>query len=158
MKGVVGLAVLVGVGAGGWWAFKGVVTHDTHAIPIAFGFPDDRTIEMQAIASMGMTVTEGPKADPKTGKPKWEEWVEEHFELRDAGGARVKLSLVSHSDLIPKHKVLGTPEGYLVGRLEKGTSYTFDYIPKRAEAKRYRHAFTAPAADKEVERVAFETK
>lgn len=155
MRALVGLVLVLAAGAGAWWAVQSVTGHDTFAVPIAFGFTDAETIEMQAVASMGMTVTEPPRVEPVTGKVLWEEWIEEHFEVRDAGGNRVKLALRSSSDMIPKHKIVGTPEGYLTGRLQKGAAYTFDYIPKRLESKRYRYAFTAPDAEWEVERISF---
>lgn len=153
MKLLIGAVVVILVGTGAWWGLQGLVTQDAYSISMAFGFPKEDTIEMQAIATMAMSVTEPPRADPETGKPLWEEWVDQHFDLRDAGGNRVALGLRQTSDMIPKNKVVGTPEGFLRAQLKTGQTYTFDYIPKRLETKRFRCVFTVPSADSPVERV-----
>ena len=86
------------------------------------------------------------------GKVLWEEWVDQHFDLRDHNSVKSKMGMRKHSDLIPPAQVVGTPEGYLICKLKRGQTYSLDYVPKRAEPKRYRHVFVAPDTDIPVSR------
>lgn len=152
MKGkVIALVFVVAVATGGWWAVQTITSDDSFSVQIAFGVPHEGTIELHAVVSMGMTAREGPRIAPN-GKLNWAEWVEEHFDLRTVSGQRLPLALRSSCDVIKPAQVTGTPEGYLFAKVEQGGDYQFDYKPKRAEAKRYRHVFTAPTGDVKVSR------
>ena len=148
---VVALVFVVAVVAAGWWAVQNITSDDSFSVQIAFGVPHEGKIELYAIASMGMTAIEAPRMAPN-GKLRWDEWVEEHFDLRTASGSRLLLSMRSSCDVIKPAQVTGTPEGYLFAKVDQGVNYQFDYKPKRAEAKRYRHVFTAPTGDVKVSR------
>jgi len=152
MKGkgfaLVFVVVLVAVG---WWAVQNVTSEKTFSAQIAFGIPYEGSIEVYVVASMGMTAIEPPRLAPN-GKLRWDEWVEEHFELRTAAGQTVPLTLRSSCDIIKPAEVTGTPEGYLFAKIQQGTNYQFDYKPKRAEALRYRYDFTAPSTDVKLSR------
>lgn len=139
------LFVVVAVGIG-WFLMQKVTSEDTFQVKTAFGIPNEGTIELNVVATMGMTAKEAPRVDEKL-QPKWDEWVQEHFFLTDAAGNSVPIGMRFSSDVIKPAQVMGTPEGYLVAKLKQGTAYQFDYKPKRAEAKRYRYSFTAPNGD-----------
>ena len=156
MKRLLVVLIVMGVVAVGWWAAQTGTQQNVFQVVMAFGFPKDGRIELHAVASMGMTATEPPRLDPSTGRINWAEWVDEHFDLRDAAGKRENIFFKSGSDdVIPVNKVLGAAEGYLFAKVKQGADYTFDYIPKRAEARRFRHTFTAPTGNVPVDRINF---
>jgi len=140
---VIALVFVVAVVALGWWAAQKVTSEDSFSVQVAFGIPHEGSIEVHAVASMGMTALEGPRMAP-SGKLQWEEWVEEHFDLQTESGQPLAFSLRSSSDVITPAQTTGTPEGYLFAVLQQGVRYRFDYKPRRAETKRYRCFFTAP--------------
>lgn len=151
---VVGLVLGGGVLLG-WYGLNSVTTQDSFLVSIAFGFPKDGDIELHGVVSMGMSAQEPPRVDVKTLKPNWDEWVDQHFELRDAANQSVKVYFRTSTDVIPTNKIKGTAEGYFSAKLKQNTAYTLDYIPKRAEPTRFRHAFTAPAGEVGLETPAF---
>jgi hypothetical protein len=90
MKAVVVLGViLVVLGAGIWW----FVMHESmkdmgYWIAAAYGNEDDPNIEMHVLVDLPMVTKDRPDLDAR-GEPLWNEWVQSHFELRDAAGAVV---------------------------------------------------------------------
>lgn len=153
MRGLIGLAI-IGVLAclGMWWVMSEFYKDQGVPVALAMGNPKDGTVEFHAVVAMGMSSTERPRMTLKGGLL-WDEWVDEHFDLRDASGERVPLRFRISSGLIPDHKTGGTPEGYVIGRVKSGVQHDFDYIPRRNESQRYRYTFTAADGDVPMKRV-----
>lgn len=156
MKALVALVVIGGIVClGGWWIMSEATKDPGVPIAIAFGNPKGQEIELHVVVAMGMTSTERPSTNLRTGAVEWGEWVDEHFDLHAESGDKVPLKFRNGSELIPAHKAGGVPEGYLFGKVRPDTKYTFDYIPKAAESKRYRYVFAAPAEPLSIQRVTF---
>jgi len=157
MKKALVLVVVLGGGVVlGWWGLNSVTKQDSFLVSIAFGFPKDGEIELHGIISLGMTAQEPPRLDPKLRGVNWDEWLTQHLQLRDAADQPVKVLYKSGTDVIPANKIKGAVEGYFFARMKQNAPYTLDFIPKRAEPMRFRHAFTAPAEAAQVETPAFQ--
>ena len=154
MKGLVilfGLVLVVGVV--GVWLLHAELSADPGAlIGLAFGNVQDDMIEMHVVVGMGH---EPPRLDDRTGAPLWDEWFDEHYDLRADTGEKVSLRRMGFSSLITQYEARN-PEFFLQAKLRAGVSYTFDYMPFRYEARRYRYSFTAPGAGTPFERRHFE--
>ena len=125
-----------------------------YLIGFTLGNPQDGVVELHMVVSMGMTRTEERRlASGEAGS--WDQWIRDHFELRDDSAQTVGLVLLAHSSLISERQA-HNPEFFLKVKLQAGGTYTLDYIPRRAESKRYRHAFTVPAAGQPFKRVYFD--
>lgn len=156
MRGLVVLGIIGVVGAITSMVLMKKMNEDQGLpIAIAFGNPADNDVEVHVVITMGMKNTEYARVDFDTGTEYWDEWVEEHFELRGDSGDTVSFIRTTHSGLINLQKAGSTFEFFLKGKVQGGENYTFDYIPKRAESRRYRHAFTAPAGEKKMKRYTF---
>ncbi|MCG8409168.1 MAG: hypothetical protein MI923_28525 [Phycisphaerales bacterium] len=125
-------------------------------IAVAFGKPSDDGVEVHVVITLGMKNTEYARVDMDTGTEYWDEWVEEHFELTGESGGPVKFSRTNFSELITAQKAGALFEFFIKGKVQGGENYTFDYIPKRAESRRYRYTFTAPTNSKKMKRYTFE--
>ena len=156
-KGV-GIVLVLLLGAGGWFVVNNITTKDSFQVAMAFGIPDDGAIEMNAIVSLAMEGLDPPRVDPKTMKVLWQEWADQHFDLRDAAGTSVDVFFRKGTErsIIPSGKILGAPQGHLFAKLQQGTDYTFDYVPKKNEDATYQLNFTAPTDDTPVERLVFD--
>ncbi len=156
MKGLIILFV-VGVAACGVivWLTQWGMSDPGIGVALAFGNPDEGTIEMHVAIDMGMPRRERPRANIK-GTLLWDEWVADHFDLRDGNGQPVEITRIGYSMLIPEQKVGGAPEFYLKAVLQGGVSYTFDYIARKADAHLYRRTFVAPADTQQMKRWNFE--
>jgi hypothetical protein len=127
------------------------------SIGIAMGFGDvyKDQIEMNSAVGMGTKQKDPPRSDPISGTIFWEDWVEDHFQLFDGSRQRVDLKRIANSSIIPDRKVGGAgAEFFLSAKLTPGEEYVYEYIPIKAENKRFRHTFTAPAG-KETTRPSF---
>ncbi|MBN2561408.1 MAG: hypothetical protein JXQ75_10810 [Phycisphaerae bacterium] len=156
MKGLIGLAVIGVIGVGlTLWLTVWSASDPGIGIAHAFGEPTDGAIQLHVVVDMGMPIREPPRSNLK-GTVFWDEWVEEHFVLRDDSGEKLEFQRRSSSTLIPDHKAGGTPEFYLMTKVRPGVSYTFDYIPRKAEPLRYRRTFVAPAEGQQMRRQTFE--
>ena len=157
MKGLIGLGIvgLVGVGLV-YWVASWSTSDPGIAIAHAFGNPAEDTIELHVAVYMGPR-TEPPRIDPDLSDLQlWQEWLDEHYQLRDDAGTTVEIERIGHSLLMPAHKVGGAPEFFLKAGLRQGTEYTFDFTPRRAEPNRYRYTFIAPAEGEGIKRKTFE--
>lgn len=120
-------------------------------IGFALGNPQDGVVELHVVISTGMTQT--GDALPAAGSRG--QWIRGHFELRDDSARTVGLVLLAHSSLISERQARD-PEFFLEAKLQAGRTYTLDYIPRRAESKRYRHTFAVPAAGQTFKRAYFD--
>ncbi|HEY3244187.1 MAG TPA: hypothetical protein VGM03_12645 [Phycisphaerae bacterium] len=153
MKALITVLIIVGAVGGGFYLLLAKVNQDPgYAIPVAFGAPAGGEVEMNVAVSMLMPRRE----EPKLGRAGllWDEWVGDHFDLRDAAGTKLPLKRSDFSQLMTERQAGGTPEFFLITKLRPGQSYTFDYIPVMP-APRYRYAFTAPSAAKKAEWLTF---
>lgn len=148
---VVGVIVVI---AFGWWYAIGAAADAGFRIPFACGKGRSGALEVHVAVAMQMTALEPPRVDPVSGAVYWTEWVDEHFELRDASDQLVRLQRNNFSSLIPEGKV-GSPDFYLIGQIQEGTRYTFDYIPIKTNPERYRYEFMVSGSGQEFGRVHF---
>lgn len=155
MKGLLVLLVLALAFAGVifWYTQKQMEKMPDEYIAIAFGQPTDDQIKMDVAISIAMPRREYPRFDPITGAVYWQEWVDEHFDLRDGAGNKVMFQRQSMSQLMSDQEVGGSPEFFLTGMIKKNANYTFVYIPVLALGEQFRYEFTAPAEDTNMERV-----
>lgn len=156
MKGyraLIGLAVIAVVGF--WFTTRAMTKEGGRSVLVAFGNVVEDTIEIHTGVEMGMVRREGPRLD-RQANPLWEEWVQEHWKVRDATGAELPIERIGQTLLIDVNKVPGAPEFFLKIKLQRGKQYTFDYIPARAESKCYRWTFTAPDSQKPMHRPTWE--
>ncbi len=159
MKAIVILAViLVILGAGIWGYIMRESMRDQGCwVACAYGNDEDSNIEMHVMIEMGMVVRDRPRLDDK-GEPLWNEWISDHFDLRDASDEAVPFTRIGWSSLIDDEKSFAVPEFYAKYTLQKGSKYTFDFVPSvRVEKQRhYRYCFTAPGEPKKMHREVFE--
>ncbi len=158
MKGLVvlGLIGVVGIGVT-FWLMKECTSDQGISITLACGNPNDGTVAMHAAMDMGIMRREGLRQAPDVSEDVlWREWLDEHFQLRDAAGESVHIERVGQSLLINVNKMPGAPDFFLTARLRSGETYSFDYKPWRAKATKYRHTFVAPADKTEMKRWNFE--
>jgi hypothetical protein len=123
-------------------------TDDQFPIALAFGTPPSGLYELHVGVEPGMKIIEGPAMSQK-GNLLWDDWVSDHFELKDASGNAVKFSRANNSRLMPTSKIAGTFEFYLTAPVKKGGKYIMTYQPKVDEKLKYRHEFTAPDSPKD---------
>ena len=153
---MIGALVLVGLcGVGFWWLQSKMTEKLGFMVGYAMGDPGEETIQMHVIVSMPMVNTEGRRRTKDGRLTTWEEWIEEHFDLRDDAGRKVPLAREAWSSLISQQQA-SNPEFFMRAELRKGVNYIFDYIPIRDDWFRYRHNFTAPADSQPLVRATFE--
>jgi hypothetical protein len=157
IRAVVGLVIVVGCVAGGWYLLGRASEDPGFPMGIAFGNPHDGTIELHLVVELGMVRTEGLKAHPAGGLETWDDWIADHFDLRDSAGTKLQLTKDGWSDVIGQDQAKN-PEFFLKGKLKAGESYTLKYIPRRAGLVKHRHSFTAPATAQKFQRVFFPTE
>ena len=120
-----------------------------HSILVAFGIPDQDTIQMHLSVPILTYRRDPPRPGPKD-LPLIKEWIEDHYILRNAAGERTKLQRHGSSGLVEQSRASSAAEFFLMATLKKGTSYTLDFIPILGESNRYRYEFTAPHEPEEV--------
>jgi len=146
MKGIIGLAVFLVVA---FWAmnffFASVLTADQgRNLAVAYFEPYKGELEIQVGIGPLIPMRDPPRRTPK-GIDLWDDWVADHFQLRDAQGNEVQLKRMGTSSLFSGSKGGGDPDFVLVGAIKPETPYTFDHIPVVSEGKTYRYEFTSPA-------------
>jgi hypothetical protein len=153
MRALITVLVIVGACGAAFYFMLAKVNEDPgFAIPVAFGAPVGSEVEMNVAVSMLMPRREGPKL--VRADLLWDEWVADHFDLRDTAGNKVAFVRSNFTQLMTEREAGGTPEFYLITKLRPGQAYTFDYTPVMP-APRYRYAFTAPTAAKRAEWLTF---
>lgn len=160
MKAIGGLGVLIflvimvywlSISAGGGADGKNLAVD----LPIAFGNVAGGQVEMNLVVGIVLAnvirAKEGGQAKTR------EQWIADHFVLKDSSGQPVKLTWQNNSALIKPVDVgpmVGTEECFLAGKLKPGESYTFEYIESPNRTCRYQ--FTAPAKAQKVKMYRFE--
>lgn len=152
MKGVIGLAIAIGV-----TYFVGVMflSHETtkeqdRLMLIAFGPPFGEKMQFQ-IGVAPVTVLNDPPEVNNQGVQLWEDWVAAHFQLKDKDGKQVPFGKMGTSSSMQDRRA-GAPEFVLYADLEKGAEYTVDFVPIVEEKKRWRYIFTVPSEPQDVGR------
>ena len=153
MRGI--FVLLFGVVAVGglFFYFSANVTKDIPTLPIAYGTANTAGVEMQFAVSMFL-----PKKDPprlEHGVVLWDEWMNEHFQLRDSTGTAVKLQKLGFSTMLTDRQTGGAPEFWVKAILKPGATYEFDFIPILPGPK-YRHSLSVPIAKVEPDWIIFE--
>lgn len=155
MKTVIAMLVLVAAGLAGWYAFSKATDDHGMLIGLAFGVPDDESIEMHAIIPLRMTDVEGPRVNLR-GEVLWQEWVESHFAMYDDAGTSLPLKFRTSTDIIPALDLRGAPQGFVVAHIRQGVNHTFEHRPRMSEPKRYRYSFIAPDGEEPLTRPNFD--
>jgi hypothetical protein len=135
-----------------WWSSAQLEADPGEYVALAFGKATDEKIQIDVAVSIAMPRREGPRVDDRTGAVYWQEWVDEHFDLRDDSDEKVRLLRSGYSELMSDREVGGSPEFYLTAKLKPNLHYTFDYIPVLAGGVQYRYDFIAPAEATPMER------
>jgi hypothetical protein len=153
-KLVVWMVVLGGACGLGLWFLRHVASKSAgFAVGYALGNPHEDNVELHVVVSISMIRYEGPRLSG-SGATLWDDWIAEHFAVRDASGQKVTLQKVGWSDLITERQA-NNPEFYLVGKLRARGTYTFDYIPFRDSTLRFRHTLTVLSQGQPFERRIF---
>jgi len=156
MKAIGGLGLLLFLVVTVYWLSASSGGGQDAAIPlqIAFGNLGPKGVEMHVVIGVVMANLDRIRKDGST--PTWEEWVADHFELKDAANNVLKLERRNNSSLIQQREVVGTQEFFLVTTLKSGQPYVFDYIPEAAKPGRVRYPFSAPTSAAKVRMVDFQ--
>ena len=156
MKAIGGLGLLLFLVVTVYWLSASSGGGQDAAVPIqiAFGNLGPKGVEMHVV--IGVVMANRDRIRKDGGTPTWDEWVADHFELKDAAKNLVKIERSNHSNLIQQREVVGTQEFFLVTTLKSGQPYVFDYIPEVAKPGRVRHVFTAPASAAKVRMLDFQ--
>ena len=124
-------------------------------LPIAFGNATGGQVEMDVVVGIALANVIRAKEGGQTKTH--EQWIQDHFVLKDSSGQTVKLAWQYNSALVKPVDVgpmVGTEECFLAGKLKPGGSYTFDYI--EAPGRICRYQFTTPAKAQKVKMYRFE--
>lgn len=155
MKALVYVALLGVAIIAGYFVLTGEMAEEQGPlVGVAFGLPENDTIEVHLVVSGSMVRVDPPRMDLR-GNILWDEWVEQHFQLRDEAGQPIKLIKQNASAVIPDHKAGGTPEFYLFARIKQSTKHNLSYRQVLSEGKAYQFDFTAPQEATDIRRVAF---
>lgn len=151
MKGVVVLAVCLGLAFFCWsmWFSGELVRDQGQWIPVAFGAPSPKTIQMHVAVAPGLPLADPPETDERL-RPKWDEWIDKHFQLFAADGQRLALQKIGTSGMFTGEVAAGAPEFALWAALNKGESYRCEYIPNTRKGTRYVYLFVAPEEPEKV--------
>ena len=157
MKGIVGLILILGVCAffvsryltGEAFADQG------QALAVAYGAATEETLEMQIGVPTVIPLVDPPEYNERS-TPKWDDWIEKRFQMRDESGNIIRLRRIGTSALFVGEVAAGVPEFVLCADLKKGGKYSCDFIPILAKGKRYRYFFIVPTESQKVGRRTFE--
>lgn len=122
-------------------------------MPLGFGNVNGNEIQFDIAVGLIQVHADGPRV--KNGVAQWDEWIDEHFDLRDATGNRVTFQRKGFSKLI-NDNTAGVQEFFLSTRLKTNTNYTLIYTLRAGDDKRYRYEFLSPTAAVEGERVSLQ--
>lgn len=153
MRGLFALSCGVFLIGAMYFYFSANVKKDTPTLPIAYGAPNSAGVEMQFAVSMFL-----PKNDPprlEHGVILWNEWMNEHFQLRDSSGAAAQLQRLGFSTMLTDRQTGGAPEFWVKAILKPGGTYEFDFTPILPGPK-YRHTLTVPTTKVEPDWIMFE--
>lgn len=126
-----------------------------HLIGIAAGNPQGDELELHIVVSMAIVHADVLPTGGRGGAILWNQWITDHFELRDSAGKDVTFVRDGHSTLISDQQAFN-PEFFLRARVRGGQTYTFDYIPVKSEGRHYRRVFTIPAEGLPFQRAQFD--
>ncbi len=157
MKGVFGIIIVFGIIAFVANAFlsREAMRDQGRPIAVAWGAPTPTTLEMQIGVAPLVVLNDPPEVNEK-GVQRWNEWVPNHYQLREENGPDVPLRKIGTSALMLGEKAAGVPEFVLCADLKKGGKHVCDFIPVVAEGKRYRYSFVVPNEPPKVGRELFE--
>jgi hypothetical protein len=144
MKGLIILTlVVILVGAGIWvGVIRSTMSDQGTIFLVVMGNPNEKTVEFDVCVELGMAHMANPRLDERN-EPKWDEWIDEHFEMKDPAGNKAPHIRVAHTMLVDENKVKHLPEFYVQYQIENGKDYTLDFIGGREGNVHYRYKFTA---------------
>ncbi len=157
IRSLIALLVVAGLAVGGWYIYSRSNEDPGFALGMAIGNARNGEAEMHLVVELGMVRVEGLKPHPAGGFETWDEWVIDHFKLRDSSGKDVQLRKTGWSDVIGQAPA-SNPEFYLVGKVKVGGIYTLTYIPRREGLVKHTHSFTITEAGQKFQRVFFKTE
>lgn len=157
MKGIIWLAVILGLVAAAWSYFMTGQIIDDRGFSFPVGWADDKPETLQFQLAVPPLV---PMRDPPSRFPEkrmtWAEWVQMHFPMKDETGNSVYLGKMGTSAVMSGEKAGGDPEFVIFAELKKGAKYTIDHVPDHMENVRYRCTFVVPNAPQKIERFQFD--
>ncbi|MCB9855396.1 MAG: hypothetical protein H6818_06870 [Phycisphaerales bacterium] len=156
MKGIIGLFVVVVIGAGVLVYMQGKMSEDPGpTIYLAFGDPHEGAMEVNICIPLLM---QKPEIPPEGGLPKKApptDWARRHWELTSTSGDKGTMSTMGSSLLVDDMKVGGSPDFWIKTSAKVGESYTLIYTPDTDEPTRYKFEFEASDSLKRRQRVEF---
>ena len=154
-RNIIGLVLLIALCAAAYFVFVAMQGDDSKLIAIAFGNPDEQVIDIHIELTMSMVATDTLAYANVNGNTVWEKWAEAHYLIRDASGAQVPLRRAMKSNLTSDAQTRGFNDSFLIGKVKRGTEYTFTYLPVVGEPKQFVYSFTAPMEKLKRQRVSF---
>ena len=157
MKGIVVLLIFLAICAfvGSRYLTGEVMGDQGHPLAVAYAAATEGTLEMQIGVPPLIPLADPPEFNERS-TPKWNEWIEKHFQMRDEGGTIIPLRRLGTSALFVGEVAAGVPEFVLCADLKKGGKYSCDFVPILSKGKRYRYSFSAPTEPQKVGRRTFE--
>ena len=156
MKAVFGLLGFIAVVAfvGSMALSREVVRDQGRLLPIAFGVSRDGAMQMHLGVPALVPVADPPELNARR-TPQWNQWIKEHFQLRDELGTGLRLRKKGTSGLMVGGTAAGDPPFVVWAELTKGGKYTCDYVPIVGDGRRYRYSFVVPREPGKVKRRRF---
>ena len=139
--GVLFLVVLIGLSV---WVFMAMQGDDSKMLGFALGDedPEAGTVEMHIEVTQMMENLDQEPFLNVNHNVILEDWAMAHYVVTDAQGHQVPLTGARRSDLVSDAEHRGFTTLFLIGKLQKGTPYTYTYIPVVGEPEKYAYTFT----------------
>lgn len=161
-----GIVLLLGLGT--WAVMMNYMLGqpETKQFGVAFGNPQDGTIEVHMVVSQMQSKTDERTSrqlvDGNYASQSREDYIAEHFLIKHSdgspamgeGGYPIKWRVSNRSKFIDGDK-FPLAEWYLSAKLRCGEAYLIDFMPLRDETTVFRHSFTAPDMEDQMYRIEF---
>lgn len=155
---IIGLVFVLILGALSVWVFIAMNADEGRMISYALGNETEQTVEIHVEVTQMMSDTDTwAYANPESGQVRWPEWGGAHYVVTDPQGNQVEWTTDRRSNLVTEAQHRGFTVLFLKGTVNKGTPYTFSYIPIVGEPEEYRTSFTPTSENLGRQRVTFET-
>jgi hypothetical protein len=121
VRGIVVLILFLAICAflGSWYLTGETLGDQGNPLAVAFAAAGDDTLEMQIGVPPLVPLADPPEFNERS-IPKWTEWIEKHFQMRDESGKLVPLRRIGTSALFVGEVAAGVPEFVLCADLKKG--------------------------------------
>ncbi len=129
-----------------YFIFMSMAPDESKQMALMFGNSTDDEVEIHVELTMSMAGMDVFPYMTVEGSTDWKAWAKDHYVVTDKAGNQIEFSKNMNSNLQPKKdKMRGYHDSFLIGKLQKGTEYSFKYIPVVGEPEEFLYEFTSPA-------------